>query len=412
MPRSLNFGDRLGSYAYTDLADDARVNILEGSVRSGKTWAHIPKIIQAGHYPVSGWRVMTGVTKSTVYENVLNDLFNFIGPSNYNYNHQSGMLRLFKARWLVIGAKDEGSEKYIRGKTIGIAVCDEVTLMPEEFFKMLLTRMSPPGSRLYGTTNTDSPLHYLKRDYLDNQELIDSGLLRSIHCTMDDNPNLTEEYKESQRKFYTGLFYQRFILGKWVMAEGVIYRDSWGKQCEFDDADRPVGLSGAGGTKERVIVIDYGTTNPFVALDFRDDGKMIWVDDEYRWDSIKEMRQKTDGEYCRDLTKWLNGDKTPQIIIDPSAASMKAELTANGFWVTDAKNDVASGIQKTSTALSKGVLRFHRKRCRRTIDEFQVYSWDKKKALHGLEEPVKSEDHGPDAARYFCETKLPLWRLI
>ena len=97
---------------------------------------------------------------------------------------------------------------------------------------------------------------------------------------------------------------------------------------------------------------------------------------------------------------------------EPSAASMKAELVQRGFWVSNAKNEVLEGIKKNSTALANGVLRFHRKRCKETINEFQTYSWDPKKAMRGLEEPIKSGDHGPDAGRYYVESNLPDWRLM
>lgn len=411
MSITLNYGPRLELFAYRPPELDCPINILEGSIRSGKTWAMIPKVMQLCLYPVTGYRVMTGLTKDAIYRNVLNDLFGIIGPSNYHYNQQSGFLKLFNKDWVVIGAKDEGSEKFIRGMTVGAALCDELSQTPQSFFEMLLTRMSPAGARLYATTNPDSPLHWLKKDYLDKKSLRDNRELWSMHCTMDDNPNLTDDFKDRQKRFYRGLFYQRNILGLWVMAEGVIYRDCWGEQSTFEDVDLPMGLFGAGGTQQRVVTVDYGTKNPCVFLDFRDDGKTFWGINEYRWDSEHEMRQKTDGEYATDMEKFLKGDKSVQIVIDPSAASFQLELERKGFWVTHADNEVLSGIQKTSTALAQGVLRFHRTRCSRTIQEFQTYAWDPKKAAKGIEEPIKAGDHGCDATRYFVETIIPDWRL-
>ncbi|HUX65576.1 MAG TPA: PBSX family phage terminase large subunit [archaeon] len=408
----LKYGPRMEEFAMRPPSKDKRINILEGSVRSGKTWGLHAKILQSCRYDVRGWKILSGVTKDTVFKNVLYDLFGLIGSSNYSYNHQSGLLRLCGSNWSVIGAKDEGSEKFIRGLTIGVAIADELTLMPLQFFQMMLTRMSPEGARFYGSTNADSPMHWLKTDYLDNEELKRDGLLWSDHYTLDDNPNLSQEYIEAQKRMYTGLFYQRYILGLWVMAEGVIFRDAWNDLSTFGDEDIPLGLFGAGGTKERVITVDYGTTNPCVFLDWRDDGKTAWCVNEYRWDSKKEMRQKTDGQYADDMEKFLGGDRRAQIIIDPSAASLKAELSHRGFWVTDARNDVPLGIQQTSSALAKNVIRFHREKCKATIGEFQVYSWDQKKAMRGIEEPIKANDHGCDSARYFCLTKLPAWRLM
>ena len=406
-----NFGKRLERFAMRPMGEDRTVNILEGSVRSGKTWAMFPKILTSPFYPVAGWRILTGVTKEAVYRNLLNDLFTIIGKGNYNYNRQSGFLRMLGQDWMVIGAQDEGSEKMIRGMTVGLALCDEITLMPQSFYNMLYSRLSPAGSRLYGTTNTDNPLHWFKTDILENAAMRAAGDLFSMHCTMDDNPNLTEKYKDGLKRYYKGLFYKRFILGLWTMAQGVIYGDVWNDKSTFLDSDLPVGFWGPGGTMARCISIDYGTTNPCVFLDWRDDGEVAWCVDEWRWDSKEQMRAMTDSQYVQALTEWLKGDKSPRLILDPSAASLRAELNAAGYWVTNADNEVLEGIQKTSTAISRNVIRFHRDRCKATISEFMSYSWDPKKTARGLDEPIKSNDHGPDSGRYYVETCIPAYRL-
>lgn len=404
----LNYGPRLRRFAYTPPEKDKSKNILYGSVRSGKNFALFPKMLYACRSQVPGWRLITGVTKETIFRNVLCDLFNLIGPKYYTFNHQSGLLRLFDSSWVVMGAKDEGSDKYVRGLTVGFAFCDELGEMPHDYFELLNTRLSPPGSRLYGTSNTYSPLHWLKQ-FIDNPEIQND--LFSMHCTMADNPNLTPEYIESQKRMYTGLFYERNILGHWVMAEGVIYRDVWSAANTFVDSDLPSGFLGAGGFKQRICSIDYGTTNPFVAGDWRDDGTTLWRYNEYRWDSTKERRQKTDAEYAKDVEKFLEGDRKTQIIVDPSAASFKLELTQRGWWVTDAKNEVDEGIKKTASAFSKKLIRLHRDRCKPTIAELETYAWNPKKALHGVEEPMHPSSHGPDEIRYLVHTKIPLWRL-
>ena len=285
------------------LEKDYPINILEGAVRSGKTWSLIPKILYGCAYPVGGRKVLTGVSKQSVYNNVLTDLFDWVGPKNYSYNKNTGQLKLYDTEWLVIGAKDEGSERYIRGITIGIAICDELSLMPQSFFQMLLTRMSPVGARLYGTTNPDSPYHWLMTDYLNNQDLRAKRILWSEHYTMADNPNLSAEFIAAQKRLYRGFFYKRFIEGQWVMAEGVIYKDSWSEELLYDQGEEPISLRGRGGYHQRIIAVDYGTTNPMVFLEIYDDGKLFWVTREYYWDSAVEMRQKTDAEYADDLSQ-------------------------------------------------------------------------------------------------------------
>lgn len=406
----LKYGPRLEWFAYNPLELDKRINILEGSVRSGKTWSLLPKIIQACHYPVGGWKLITGVSKGTIYGNVLNDLFTFIGPKAYNYNAQSGMLRLFDTKWLVMGAKDEGSDKYVRGLTVGVCISDEVTLMPHEFFQMLLTRMSPDGARLYGTTNCDTPKHWLKSEYLDNQVLRDMGTLWSGHYTMSDNPNLSQEYIQSQKALYKGLFYERYILGKWVMAEGSIYRDAWDDALLYDDASTPQGLYGQGGYTDHWFSVDCGVDHPQVYYEFYDDGETIWCANEYKWDSRKMMQQKTDGQYADDLMAFMGPGQNCQVIIPPEAISFSLECSQRGMWVTDANNEVLEGIQTVSALMSRRKIRIHKQRCPYLIKGLELYAWDEKASKRGKEQPLKQDDDEADSFRYGLHEKVPAWR--
>lgn len=408
----LNYGPRLKDFAFSTLENDKSINILEGSVRSGKTWAVMPKILMGCRYPVGGWRIITGASKTTIYGNVLNDLFTLIGPKHYNYNHQSGFLRLFNTKWMVLGANDEGSEKYIRGRTVGLAICDELTLMPLGFYQMLRTRMSPEGARLYATTNCDTPKHWVKELVIDNPEVAKQGLLQVLHCTMDDNPNLPEEYKQSQKAQYSGLFYERYILGRWVMAEGAIYRDAWDDSLLFDDDSVPIGLKNAGGHTDHWVSVDAGVDHPQVYLEFYDDGNLIWCTNRYCWDSNKEMRQKTDGQYADDLIKFMGPNNACQVIVPPEAASLKAEFSARGLWVTDANNEVLEGIQTVSGLMTKRKLRIHKKKCAGLVTGLQLHAWDPKAALRGIEQPLKVDDDDPDAFRYGLHEKIPRWRFM
>jgi PBSX family phage terminase large subunit len=408
---SLNFGPRAERFAMRPPREDRPINILEGAVRSGKTFSVHAKTLYCCDYDVGGRKIITGVSKQTVHSNILQDLFEIVGPRNYSYNRMSGQLKLFDSDWLVVGAKDERSERYIRGLTVGVAVCDEISLMPQSFFHMLLSRMSPRGARLYGTTNPDNPYHWLKANYLDNAELRSKGILWSDHFTMTDNPNLTPEFVQSQKRLYSGFFYKRFIEGLWVMAEGAIYKDSWSEDLLYDLEDQPVGLRAERGHQQRIIAVDYGTTNPMVFLDIYDDGKLFWVTREYYWDSVAEMRQKTDAEYADDLAAFIGPINDAKVIVDPSAASFKAEMVKRGIWHADADNDVNEGIRISSMILNQKLVRFCRQKTPRTIREMQTYAWDTKAAQHGQEKPLKSHDHGPDAFRYFAKTEVSYWRL-
>ena len=409
--KTFNFGRKAERFAMRPPESDSPINILEGAVRSGKTWCLHPKAVYCSKHPVAGRKIITGVSKQTIYNNFLSDLFDILGQQNCAYSRESGLLRICDSEWLVIGAKDEGSEKYIRGLTVGIALCDEISLMPQSFFQMLLSRMSPKGARLYGTTNPDSPFHWLKTNYLDNEELRNAGILWSQHFTMADNPNLPPEFIESQKKLYSGFFYKRFIEGLWVIAEGAIYKDSWSEDLLYEINDEPVGLRRQGGHEQRIIAVDYGTTNPMVFLDIYDDGKLFWVVREYYWDSTVEMRQKTDAEYVQDLMEFIGPQSNAKVVIDPSAASFKVEMLKRGIWHVDAENEVNDGIRLVSMVLNQKLVRFCRQTTKKTVREMQTYAWDSKAALRGEEKPLKIHDHGPDAFRYFAETDVPYWRL-
>lgn len=408
---TFKFGPRAERFAMRPPEQDWPINILEGAVRSGKTWCLHPKALYCCGYRVPGRKVITGVSKQSIYNNVLTDLFDIVGSSNYSYNRNTGQLRLCNSEWLVIGAKDEGSERYIRGLTVGVALCDEISLMPQSFFQMLLSRMSPEGARLYATTNPDSPYHWLKTEYLDNPELKAKKILWSDHFTMAQNPNLTAKFVEQQKRLYTGFFYKRFIEGLWVVAEGAIYKDSWSEVLLYDQKDEPAGLRSRGGHEQRIIAIDYGTTNPMVFLDIYDDAKHFWVAREYYWDSAVQMRQKTDAEYADDLFEFIGPQNNAKAIIDPSAASFKAEMRKRGIWHVDADDDVNEGIRIVSMVLNQRMVRFCRQTVQKTIQEMQTYAWDSKAAQRGEEKPLKIHDHGPDAFRYFAKTEVPYWRL-
>lgn len=411
------YGLKAYMFAMRDPRDDKPITVLEGSIRSGKTFSFHPKIIQGlCKYKVDGLRVICGVSKNTIKDNLLRDLFDIVGEANYRYNQQTGDLTLFGTHWIVIGAKDEGSEKYLRGKTIGIALVEEGVLIPRSFFMQLLGRLSPKGSRLYVNTNPDSPYHYLKSEIIDNPDLAQD--LEVIHFDLDDNPNLAPETRARYERMYSGVFYERMILGHWVIAQGAIYRDALGPQCKYNDETRPLGLENA--YAARYIGVDYGTVNACVFLDVYDDGKVLWQEREFYWDSrargksgiVKQVAQKTDAEYANDFDNFVGPNRRGVIaIVDPSAASFKVELIRRGYLVKDAINDVVPGIRHLATALKTGKYRIREGCNPMTLKQLESYCWDEKAAGRGEEKPIKEEDHAPDTARYVVATALPAWRL-
>lgn len=397
------FGAKSLAFIRTPVSQDAKINILEGSVRSSKTVTMIPKFLMYLKFGPKGLLVIVGVSKDTVYDNILRDLFNTVGPANYKYNRQTGDLTIFGRDVKIIGAKDEGSEKYLRGKTLAGAYVDELTLIPEKFFKQLLNRLSIKGSKLYATTNPDTPSHYIFTEYISDEKKLASGLVKVIHFELDDNPNLDEQYKRDISNSYAGLFYKRFILGLWVMAEGSIY-DMWTDDNLYDtlpfhpeDPAHPV---------DRDVAVDYGTQNPMVFLDILYDGYGVYVEDEYYYSGRTHQAQKTDSQYADDLVVFCAGKNIGSIIVDPSAASFIAELKLRGFSVKHADNEVLDGIRLMASMIQLRMLKVNRTKCPNFQREIGSYIWDEKAAKHGDEKPIKQNDHTMDAGRYYCKTKI------
>lgn len=316
----------------------------------------------------------------------------------------------------IFGGRDESSQALIQGITLAGILFDEVALMPESFVNQGTGRCSVTGSKYWFSCNPDGPMHWFKLQWLD--KAAEKRLLH-IHCTMNDNPSLDQDTKDRYKSMYVGVFFQRFILGLWVMAEGAIYKDAWSDSLLFDDDDMEPGLINNPAYR-RYIWIDYGTQNPMVYLDVIDDGKTCWIVNEYYHDGRASGVQKTDAQYADDLEAFIaaGGILQPRyIVIDPSAASFKAELRSRSLrskeWddVINADHEVRDGIRMVSTALVKKIIRIHR-RCVKLKAEMLSYVWDDKAISKGLpERPVKVNDHGPDAVRYGVKTLISARRL-
>lgn len=202
------------------LIDDLRrINLLYGSVRSGKTWISLLKwAIWVGQQPITQEFLMVGKTITTLKRNCLGLLETLVGD-NITYSISQKKALIFGRTVWLEGANDERSESKIRGMTLKGVYVDELTQIPQDFYLMSLSRLSERGAVFLATTNPDHPNHYVKTDIIDN-DILDKQVIKFL---LDDNIFLDETYKENLKKEYTGVFYQRFILGEFVRAEGIIF---------------------------------------------------------------------------------------------------------------------------------------------------------------------------------------------
>ncbi len=393
---------------FSYLNSDKRINVWEGSVRAGKTVASIWRWIKYIGSAPPGDLVMTGKTNGALYRNIVRPMYELLGDDmKYTHKNDSRVVELWDREIFCFGANDESSEGKIRGMTVAGGYGDELTLWPESYFNMHLSRMSVKGAKFFGSTNPDNPNHWLKKNILNRKVDLNAN---SFHFDIRDNIFLPPEFIEALMKEYTGLWYRRFIKGEWCVAEGAIY--------DFFDEVMHCGFK-MPKARTHMISIDYGTGNPtsfgLYGLNPLTRPK-IWRERGYYWDSKKEGRQKTDSEYSADLKKFLNYDGTAsgeqivplKIYVDPSAASFKLQLKKDGFHgIRDANNDVLDGIRTQARMMQNGdymVLRH--KSNQPCIDEYYGYVWDENAAKRGEDKPLKTNDHTKDDERYIIHSEF------
>jgi PBSX family phage terminase large subunit len=417
-----------GKAALTLRLCTARTMVWEGAVRSGKTVASIIAWLEFILDGPPGDLLMVGKTERTLKRNIIGPIQALIGPSWCRLVEGSGELWVGNRRIYLVGANDERAGDKIRGMTLAGAYVDEVTLMPESMYRMLGTRLSVRGAKLFVTTNPDNPRHWFKINYLDKAALwvTGSGELRrpagdrlNLHrfsFRLADNPHLEAEYLAALEAEYTGLWRRRFILGDWVMAEGAIY-DMWDEDVHVRDRKLIPAMN-----RLLAVGIDYGTRNPFAALllglapDPLDGRNKLWMIDQWRYDSATEHGQMTSVQYSAAVRSWLAGtepglERRPEFIyVDPSAADFRQQLYNDGVSnVMAGDNAVVPGIRTVSGLLSAGLLLVS-DRCTGWRDTAPGYAWDDKAAMMGEDKPIKVADHDLDAGRYAVESSAWQWR--
>lgn len=372
-----------------------RWNVKTGATGSGKSFLDftvtIPKRVVACRG--EGLIVLLGNTRGTLERNILEPMRQW-WPGNVGIIRSDNTLDLFGKKVYALGADNKKHVARIQGATFEYVYGDEVTTWCEDVFQMLKSRLRCEHSRFDGTCNPDNPEHWFKK-FLDS----DADVYQQPYV-IDDGVLPAHIIAEIKKEYAGTVFYDRYVLGKWAQAEGLIY-PMVDERNIYTDAERPISLRFSG---YRTIVCDYGTVNPCVFYDIYDYNEISYIDREYRWDSRKTNRQKTDEEYADDMVEFV-GDKQCTIIVDPSAASFIEALLRKGLYVLGANNDVIDGIRKTGVLFQKKKLMIHES-CKGLRAELTSYAWDPKATE---DKPIKQQDHGPDAIRYYVNS-LPNWR--
>lgn len=372
--------------------------ICDGAVRSGKTSIIMWAFVEWAMREFNGQRF--GICGKTVDSCTKNIIIPFISMSlakeryTMRWRRSDKLLEVrrgFTTNYFeVFGGKDESSQDLIQGRTFAGVLLDEVVLMPQSFVNQALARCSVDGAKLWFSCNPGSPQHWFYLEWIKKHKERNALYL---HFEMADNPSLSEKTLERYRSQYSGVFYDRYILGKWVLAEGLIY-PMFGQDNITDEIPE---------SGEYYISCDYGTLNPFSAgLWCVTDKKAVRIR-EYYYSGRDSQASKTDEEYYTELEKLAGRLPVECVIVDPSAASFIETIRRHGkFSVRKARNEVVDGIVTTARYIKSKQIQIHSD-CKDAIREFGLYRWDDKATE---DKPVKESDHAMDEIRYFCQTVL------
>ena len=294
-------------------------------------------------------------------------------------------------RFYCFGGKDEGAAALIQGMTLAGVLLDEAALMPRSFVEQAAARCSVPGSKLWFSCNPDQPSHWFYREWICHAKQKHALYL---HFTMDDNNALSPAVKQRYKRLYQGVFYDRFVKGIWVAAQGLVY-PMFRKELHVAEPVFP--------PERYAISCDYGTVNPAsFGLWGLSRGCWFRIAESY-YDSRKTGIPRTDEEHYDALCALAGDREIEQVVVDPSAASFITCIRRHGrFRVVPAKNDVLSGIRRTADAIRSGEIKIG-PACTDTLREFSLYVWDEQA---GRDAPKKENDHAMDDLRYFVTTVI------
>lgn len=369
--------------------------IADGAIRSGKTVFMILSFIDDAMRRYNNQRFgICGKTVDSTVKNIIMPYLSLTYSRKYNIRWRRADKTMTVSDgenenvFEIFGGKDEASFMLIQGRTLAGVLFDEVALQPRSFVEQACARCSVDGSKMWFNCNPESPQHWFYKEWICDLKRHNAIRLR---FQLEDNPSLSEKIIERYKNQYTGVFYNRYILGEWCIAEGLVYE--FGEDNIVDDI--PVG-------GEYYISIDYGTQNPFSAGLWCVLGdKAVRIKEHYYNGRAKGV-QRTDEEYCDDIEELAKGYDIRKVVVDPSASSFIASLRKRGFYIRKANNDVLDGIRKTAVYLKNGNIKIHRS-CVDSIAEFGLYRWNDKATSDTI---VKENDHAMDDIRYFCNTIL------
>ena len=362
-----------------------RYNIKTGATRSGKTYLDILYTIpsrireRAGK---KGLNVILGVTNSTIERNILQPLRELYGDKLIGSINSQNIAKLFGEEVYCLGAEKVSQVSKIRGASIKYCYCDELAEYNQEVFELLKSRLDKEYSVLDGALNPESPNHWLKQ-FLDSDA--------DIYCqsyTIFDNPFLPKNFVDNLCKEYEGtVYYNRYILGQWCNAEGLIYtrfaneptKYIWNKKKEDGSYDLPSGLT--------IIGIDYGGTKSgqaFVCTRISHDFKYVITlgSEKHMGDIDPDDLEELEIEFAKKMMYKYNCEidymfpDNEEVVLIRGLKRRVQELGWNTLVRGCVKEPINDRIDCGRTMISYNILYYIPEECKIFVDALSSALWD------------------------------------
>jgi PBSX family phage terminase large subunit len=370
--------------------------IADGSIRSGKTLSMSLSFILWAMHTFNGQNFgMSGKTIGSFRRNVLASLKPMVKARGYTLkdSRADNLITISKGDtenyFYIFGGKDERSQDLIQGITLAGMLFDEVALMPQSFVNQATARCSVEGAKFWFNCNPENPQHFFYTEWV--KQYKEKNLLY-LHFTMDDNLSLSEKVKTRYKGMYTGVFYKRFILGLWAVADGLCFEqfanepDKW----QQDEAEQQINFISVG--------VDFGGTNSkttFVATAIHGNFERVGVIKDYKLDGPKGTidADRLNAEFIRFIRELQAEYKAPikyafcdcaetYLIAGIKNAVKSAGL---GLSVGDSeKGTIIDRIVCVNTLLNTNRIYILRS-CGQVINALRSAMWDAKAAEKGID---------------------------
>ena len=372
------------------LQGDFKTMILTGAVRSGKTFIdnllflyELRRVKQQAELENEKHPqyILAGASSGSIYNNVIASLSNQFGidlrADKHNHYH------LYGVDITPVYTKSISGLAGARGFTAYGGYVNEASLANPAVFSEILSRCSKAGSHVIADTNPDAPTHWLKTDYIDNENPDNKTLVFTF--TMDDNTFLAPDYvKQKKAQTPTGMFYNREILGLWVSADGLVYQD-------FDEDRMVIPASQIPNDLHVYCGVDWGFEHKGVITVWGDDNDgNVYLLHEYTSqfkfiDYWVKLAKKLQDKYGYNLTFWADSARPDNV----------TEFQKAGIDCRNANKARMAGIEKVAEFMKTGHLFINKDGIDKFLDEIYQYIWDENTG-----EPKKENDDVMDSMRY------------